>query len=331
MKVRGLLPKLALLCASLLMSLAVGEVALRIMIARGVVSLDPAAFPLVPHRSAPIRSDNPVLFWELDPADSFINEDGFGDRKFERTRTPGTVRIVVLGDSVAFGYGVDPDESFPKALERELNSMQPGHEVLNFGVGGYNTVQEVEFYRVKAREWKPDVILLSYVLNDAMKPGNVLVAVRDKANRAKARTPRPKIFDFVRLRLRPKERTHRGGPAAVYVHDHFKPGYWRELGAIFADLAALAESDGARVAIAIVPVLSHLGDYPFTAIHRRIASQARRSGFAVFDLLEDLRGRDASALRFSEADLTHPNAAGHAAIAYALAGHLAREGMLANP
>jgi hypothetical protein len=35
------------------------------------------------------------------------SRDGFRDRPFERERAPGTFRIAVLGDSVAFGFGID--------------------------------------------------------------------------------------------------------------------------------------------------------------------------------------------------------------------------------
>ena len=134
-----LIPKLALLLGSLMLTASVFEVVLRVMVARGAISIDPNVFPTVEHQSEPMPSDNPALFWELDPTSSLVNSAGFRDREFDRERRAGTVRIAALGDSVTFGYGVALEESFPKVLERILNETRPGHEVLNFGVGGYNT------------------------------------------------------------------------------------------------------------------------------------------------------------------------------------------------
>ena len=67
-----------------------------------------------------------------------INRDGFRDRDFPVERTKGAARIVCVGDSYTYGWGVNLEDSFPKQLERAL---EPGTEVLNLGVFGYNADQ----------------------------------------------------------------------------------------------------------------------------------------------------------------------------------------------
>ena len=243
--VRRLFPRVGLLLASLAVVSVGGRVGSPLAGGSRVVSVDPARFPLVPQRGIMRAPENPALIWELDPASSLINSDGFRDRTFEHTRAPGTHRIVVLGDSVAFGYGVDLEDSFPKVLERLLNDVGTGHEVLNFGVGGYNTTQEVELYRERAQLWQPDVVLLSYVMNDAMPMGNVLAGVREKGGEKRSGFS-PQIFDFERFRLCPRALTEPSDPFVAVVRQYARPEHWPELRTAFSTLAATAQASGSR-------------------------------------------------------------------------------------
>jgi lysophospholipase L1-like esterase len=76
-------------------------------------------------------------------------------------------RILALGDSVTYGSGVDQDKIFTVRLQ-QLLSTRLGRRVrvINAGVGGYNTVQELTFLRKTGLSFKPDLILLMYVSND---------------------------------------------------------------------------------------------------------------------------------------------------------------------
>lgn len=131
-----------------------------------------------------IPSENPNLMFELKPNykgcfDGFnvklprtttieINSDGIRDREFSVEKPPNVFRIVVLGDSFAFGQGVENNETFAKVLETFLNnnSKKWKYEVLNFGVPGYNTLQEVELFKRKALKYKPDMVIVGFVEND---------------------------------------------------------------------------------------------------------------------------------------------------------------------
>jgi lysophospholipase L1-like esterase len=73
--------------------------------------------------------------------------------------------VLVLGDSVVAGHGVrDVRDTIPLKLERRLENR--GVEVLNFGVGGYCTLAEVELLRVKGLRFQPDVVVVLFVAND---------------------------------------------------------------------------------------------------------------------------------------------------------------------
>jgi acyl-CoA thioesterase-1 len=51
----------------------------------------------------------------------------------------GNKRIVVLGDSIAAGYGVDPEEAYPAVLQRKIDEAKLPYTVVNAGVSGDTT------------------------------------------------------------------------------------------------------------------------------------------------------------------------------------------------
>lgn len=100
------------------------------------------------------------------------NADGFRGPAHPRERAPGTLRIVGIGDSVLFGWGVEYEQCFAALLEQLLEDDHPGTavEVVNTGVPGYNTVMEVETLKNKGLAYRPDLVLLDFVENDLQPP-----------------------------------------------------------------------------------------------------------------------------------------------------------------
>jgi lysophospholipase L1-like esterase len=74
-------------------------------------------------------------------------------------KASGTTRILSMGDSYAFGYGVAGDETYAWQLEQLLG---PGFEVLNAGVSGYSTIQATDLLRRLTPEVEPDLVLLGF-------------------------------------------------------------------------------------------------------------------------------------------------------------------------
>jgi hypothetical protein len=88
------------------------------------------------------------------------------DKERSVPKPPHSFRIAVLGDSVTEALQVALEDTFPSRLERRLAqcpSMQGRTvEVLNFGVEGYGTAQELLMLRGKVRKYQPDLVLLEF-------------------------------------------------------------------------------------------------------------------------------------------------------------------------
>jgi len=97
--------------------------------------------------------------------DLIINSKGLRDREFPYAKPQGTERILCLGASFTCGYGVQAEETYPKVLERLLNSDEDGDEaweVLNAGVGSTCTAHQLAFFQSEGYKYNPDFVLLCF-------------------------------------------------------------------------------------------------------------------------------------------------------------------------
>src|SRR3982751_4147655 len=94
-----------------------------------------------------------------------INSDGLRDVEHEKVKPPNTLRIAVIGDSYAEAFQVPLENAFWAVMGRALE--QCGRfagkqiEVINFGVSGYGTAQELITLRSKVWDYSPDLVILA--------------------------------------------------------------------------------------------------------------------------------------------------------------------------
>lgn len=161
----------------------------------------------------PLYQPDPKLLWSLEPdtqLTSFnhhfrpggekqpiritINSDGYRGAKLNEADSTAT-RVLCLGDSNFFGYPLDDADTFPAVLEGTLNRHCPENRwmVINGGVPGYSVVQGWRWYQSKFQSKQFDVLLLSFLNNDAWRqPG------RDLDLLTKASSPLQALGDLAR-------------------------------------------------------------------------------------------------------------------------------------
>ncbi len=92
-----------------------------------------------------------------------VNSLGMREREISLRKAPGKKRILILGDSVAFGTGVEQTERFSDILGRDLGDHV---EVMNGAVAGYACDQEVLYFESFGRHLRPDIVVLTMTLNN---------------------------------------------------------------------------------------------------------------------------------------------------------------------
>lgn len=130
-----------------------------------------------------VPSKNEKLVYELDPKYRGINSFGMRQKEFDLEELQGKYVIVVIGDSHAYSIKVkNAEDTFPQKIEYYLNRMMDNANVrvLNFGVPGYNTAQELELLKAKVLNFHPKMIILQYAINDThicnyIQPENKLI------------------------------------------------------------------------------------------------------------------------------------------------------------
>ena len=157
--------RLLLLLASFLFCVTVIEIGLRI-----VGFSYPRFYIVDARRGYSLRSG--VSGWYRNEGGSYvrINSDGLRDREHSKTKPPNTLRVAVLGDSYAEALQVPFESSFCAVLEKKLRECQASSgrdvEVINFGVSGYGTAQELITLRDRVWQYSPDIVLLTITTNN---------------------------------------------------------------------------------------------------------------------------------------------------------------------
>ncbi len=189
----------ALLVGSSLFALLLGEVGARLVLsAESTAPADLSAKLNVSAQAAPEQipdtsnlrgliqpSSNPEVVYELRPrvqgkflGKSFrFNSLGMHDEEVSLEKPSNTVRVVGIGDSVMFGWGVEQNENYFEIVEKFLNS-EPARaadggkrfEFINLGTPGYNTTMEVALLESKGMQLSPDIVVLHFVNNDWAVP-----------------------------------------------------------------------------------------------------------------------------------------------------------------
>jgi lysophospholipase L1-like esterase len=270
------------------------------------------------------------------------NSHGFRGRSYALKKDAETTRIVGLGDSVMFGWGVPDGADYLSVLETMIRKWSPDArwEVVNTAVPGYNTPLEVATLEEKALRFAPDLVIVGYCENDLELPR----FVRKFASYHESYLGLTKsyLWYFVLERL-----------ARIEV-DEDTPRFLRRMRRLSRtpatdrtmippEYAHLSGFEAFQKSMRRLRTLSRLHDFDVVVLFHplapdNIAAIARANGFRIVDTrfaierfligrgIEDLVG---SPLTLSENDY-HPSILGHKLIAEVLFEGLKEQGFLAK-
>lgn len=98
------------------------------------------------------------------PGKLYVNSKGYRGKERSLEKTPNTTRILVLGDSIGFGFKVRDEKTFCHLLDAKHKDL----DVVNLCVVGYGTDQELIKLEREGLKFNPDIVILNLSLdNDA--------------------------------------------------------------------------------------------------------------------------------------------------------------------
>jgi hypothetical protein len=168
---RGFLLRAALSLFGLGIALLLGEAAVR-WLHLGPLPL--TVFRPHPTRMFALAPGREVQFVDEDFSTRVaISRDGLRNPPLAPPETAGRPRVLALGDSFTFGYGVETAESWPARLQAALREDGlPRAEVINAGVVAYAPDQQLDLLRELLPRSRPDAVILGlYVGNDRAEIG----------------------------------------------------------------------------------------------------------------------------------------------------------------
>ncbi len=195
MRIRGLTVNLLLIFGSLILVIGALEGILRV----GAFFNSPA----VGHHDPPAKGHHtlcceydPQLGWRHVPnrtikhvqreytvTESF-NSRGVRGPEYALDKPPGVYRIVVIGDSFAEGFSVEFEEVFTEILKQRLNDqLNQRFEVINLGVAGYSTDQELLLFQTEGKRYSPDLTILILYDNDVWFTGQAYYSMMGRGNK----------------------------------------------------------------------------------------------------------------------------------------------------
>jgi hypothetical protein len=161
MRLRPVLLGIAVTSGAVVAGLALMEIGLRV----AGISYAFFYFPDI-HRGSALRANEEGWYRGEGQTYIRINSDGLRDREHSIAKPANTLRIAVLGDSFAEAFAVPLDKTFWAVLEARMArcSSLGGQrvEVINFGVSGYGTAQELITLRHHVWKYDPDIVLLAF-------------------------------------------------------------------------------------------------------------------------------------------------------------------------
>ncbi len=244
-----------------------------------------------------------------------LNSLGCRDKEWSPAKPPGVRRVVFLGDSFTYGWGIENSvDRFADVIQSRFNSIKAGSvEVLNIAKPGWGTGDEIQPLKDMIDFYGVDEIVLCHVPNDIEK----LLPTTEDFN--PIRPPTPEFFnlesspllDFLYRRIYlPRVPTVRG------YHDWLAEGYadqeiWTKQCAKFGQMIEYCREHGVTLRVALLPFLRTQGTrFDQAKIHEQLRQFFLSRQIPVVDLLDVAQKHSSDKLVVNSVD-PHPNELAH--------------------
>jgi lysophospholipase L1-like esterase len=208
----------------------------------------------------------------------------------------------MLGDSLTVGWGVPLQETFSKRIEKLYANDRIDADVINAGVGNYNTIQEVEYFFAEGYKYRPDVVVLNFFVNDAEPLQPTVHPSFIKRNCYSC------IFVAGRLDTVLRKFFSKADWTDYYLslYGDGRAKGWLDAKEALRKLADYCRANNIHLLIVSLPELHDVQNYRFQRITDLVHQAAGEFGVPFVDILTHLKTHESSKLWVTPPD-PHPN------------------------
>ena len=273
------------------------------------------------------------------PLDVWVKTNSQGlrsDVEHQWAKPPGDIRILGLGDSFTFGWGVSLEDSFLTRLGHTLKKKTGSNiETINAGVPGWNLNHYYVYLREKGIRYSPDVIVLSYFINDVpvtiqetipadpkhqmgyehqggpLRSSYLFNFVKSLANNIRRKNRFKRIDHLSKLEARWKEMAKQRGSLIVESSREQTHASSQIIKTLFQKIQVLANQHDSRLIIMLIPDVGQLHQPELQHINRVLASITKEMKIPFIDMTPVFESSsDQKTFYFWPKDW-HTNALGH--------------------
>lgn len=280
-----------------------------------------------------------------------INADGYRGKKVNKQKS-NKYRIISIGDSITIGHGAENKYTYSSQLEKLLNKENQEHEILNFGVGGYDIVQSISLLEAKGLEYKPDLVILGFCLNDVGIASPNLEFINRQKFYSSSWIMNLRLSQFIAVNFEKiftgKWLESQNSSSTFYSNyknkieqiaedekvtklmaflpedsSHFPHTWYRDkykigrMRYMFNHLKKLSLENNFEVIVLIFPRLIEFnGTYPYDLTHKIIQLELQKASLDHIDLTESYQTVGLKNLKLKPRDLIHPSPKGHSIAAH---------------
>lgn len=268
------------------------------------------------------------------------NSLGYRDTEHDITKPQDTYRILFLGDSLTFGFGIENFEAtYPELIQNELNKKNNPKkaETIILAKRGYSTLDELKALKETGLKYDPDLIIVGYFLNDAEGYGsrtgyeNMFYSHYTIPYELGSILYRHSFFYyFLESRIKNIITNLGFGKNNIdytkHLYSNSNP-YFQQHKKDLEEIIHISNERKIPVIITVIPPLENLKEYPYTEIHTQIKGISEPNGAYFLDLLPYFKLYDPAEVRVSLMD-AHMNELGHKITSDAIIAYLQEKQLL---
>ncbi len=223
------------------------------------------------------------------------------------TKPAESDRIVFIGDSLTYGFGVLEEDTFIYRLEKNFRERGKKVEVINAASPGAGLDNYREIVKDKVLKLHPDIMVIGINLNDIIDfPTSLIIEKISKKFDWKMREY-SKLLDFVCYAIEKNMSANENINSMLESYTPERLEYFKNF---IKEMKKLAKDNNSQLYIMVHPIFYDFDDYDFKTIHDDVDTTLRAENVQYHDFLDDFKDDEAEDLWITKND-QHPNEVAH--------------------